>query len=147
MRQYFETQKTFKNWFFPDVETWKLSSNGADLFIRAAEVPKAKAIFDQFNISYDIFIDDVQSRIENENPPIEDIDVLQNRNGLCPLAYNLGLNFETHNKIYDRMQFFFHQVPVSDSWIVALSSVDTLQPGKYKMKHLINSTITHHPQW
>jgi len=61
---------------------WNLyNGTSVDLFLRSSTIGEAKKFIDNENIKYEVIIDDIQQAIETENPPIEEIELLQNRKG------------------------------------------------------------------
>lgn len=52
-----------------------------DMFVKRAAVSDAKSFMKKARIPFDVLIENVQSAIDTENPPLDDIDLWVNRNG------------------------------------------------------------------
>ncbi|CAD7091291.1 unnamed protein product [Hermetia illucens] len=60
---------------------WKTVENRVDIMIDKSARESARSYLQNSNITYRILIDDLQKLIEVENPPKEEIELLQNRKG------------------------------------------------------------------
>lgn len=82
------------------------SSNAyIDMFVAPAVVDEAKDFMNKQQVPYEVIMNDVQEAIDNENPPLDETDLWQNRDGkenhfflincyctpLCSMNYNLIL--------------------------------------------------------
>lgn len=65
-----------------DVALWSSNGTEVDMFLKKSAVDGVRRVLDANNIRYSILIEDMQKQIECENPPIEEIEALQNRNGM-----------------------------------------------------------------
>lgn len=60
---------------------WNLQSESVDMFLKKSLVNEAKSFLKSANVNFDVIIDDVQNAIDAENPPKDQLDLWQNRNG------------------------------------------------------------------
>lgn len=61
---------------------WSTNGSTVDLFVRKTAVEGGVGkILDAANVRYSIVIDDLQKQIETANPPLDDIQYSENRNG------------------------------------------------------------------
>lgn len=67
---------------YSDVAFWSSNGTEVDMFLKRSAVDGVRGVLDANNIRYSILIEDMQKQIERENPPIEEIEALQNRNGM-----------------------------------------------------------------
>lgn len=68
--------------YISDALTWNTNgTTSVDLFLKKGAIKGARQLLDTANVTYNIIIHDVQNQIENENPPKEIIEQLQNRKG------------------------------------------------------------------
>jgi Carboxypeptidase activation peptide len=58
-----------------------LTSPYVDIFVKKSMVDEARNFLQKSNVPYEIVIDDVQQVIDKQNPPIDDMELWQNRNG------------------------------------------------------------------
>lgn len=65
-----------------DIALWSANSSAVDLFLKKPEIPEVSQRLKDANVRYSIVVDDYQKLIEQENPPKEEIEALQNRNGM-----------------------------------------------------------------
>lgn len=77
-----ELQKQFQ------VSMWNLqmtnnTDSHVDMFVKSAMVNEARDFLLRVRVPFDVVINDVQDAINNENPPLDEIDLWQNRNGEC----------------------------------------------------------------
>jgi hypothetical protein len=75
-----ELQKQFK------VSMWNLQMLNktdpyVDMFVKRAVVADAKQFLTKVRVPFDVVIDDIQAAIDSENPPKDDVELWQNRNG------------------------------------------------------------------
>lgn len=60
-----------------------------DVLVKQEALPNVTRVFKRENIPYEIVIDDLQRRINEENPPLDANEIeLQDRRGLCTLNTN-----------------------------------------------------------
>lgn len=52
------------------------------MFLKKSQIDKVGQRLNEANIQYNIVVEDYQKEIEQENPPQEEIEMLQNRNGM-----------------------------------------------------------------
>lgn len=64
-----------------DVAMWNLNQTCVDMFVKKAAVNDATRLLQSANIPFDVLIEDVQQAIDEENPPKDQLDLWQNRNG------------------------------------------------------------------
>lgn len=60
---------------------WSLQSESVDMFLKKSLVDKAKSFLKSSNVNFDVIIADVQNAIDSENPPKDQLELWQNRNG------------------------------------------------------------------
>ena len=65
-----------------DVALWSTNGTEVDVFLKKDAVDGVRQVLKDNQIGYTVLIDDMQKQIENENPPQEEIEALQNRNGM-----------------------------------------------------------------
>lgn len=75
-----ELQKQFQ------VSMWNLqmtnvTDSHVDMFVKSAMVDEAKSFLRRVRVPFDVVINDIQEAINNENPPLDETDLWQNRNG------------------------------------------------------------------
>lgn len=75
-----ELQKEFQ------VAMWNLqmanmTSPYVDMFVKKSMVDDAKNFLHNSNVPYEVVISDVQEVIDKQNPPLDDMELWQNRNG------------------------------------------------------------------
>lgn len=58
-----------------------LTNPYVDVFVKRAAVIDARKFMQRVRVPFDVLIEDVQGAIDNENPPLDDIDLWVNRNG------------------------------------------------------------------
>lgn len=58
-----------------------LTSPYVDIFVKKSMVDEARNFLQKTNVPYEIVIDDIQQVIDNQNPPLDDMELWQNRNG------------------------------------------------------------------
>lgn len=68
-------------YFYLDVALWSTNGTEVDVFLKKSSVDGVRQVLKENNISYSVLIEDMQRQIEHENPPIEEIEEFQNRNG------------------------------------------------------------------
>lgn len=61
---------------------WSTNGTEVDVFLKKDAVDGVRQVLKDNQIGYTVLIDDMQKQIENENPPQEEIEELQNRNGM-----------------------------------------------------------------
>lgn len=62
--------------------TWGGSNTTIDVLIKSDAISNVTGVFKRDNIPYDIVIDDLQKRINEENPPLDENELeLQDRRG------------------------------------------------------------------
>lgn len=65
------------------ISTWGGNHTYVDVFVKPNAVQNVTRIFNRENISYDVIIEDLQKRINEENPPLDENEIeLQDRRGL-----------------------------------------------------------------
>lgn len=69
-------------YFYLDVALWSTNGTEVDVFLKKSAVDGVRQVLKENNIPYSVLIEDMQTQIEHENPPIEEIEALQNRNGM-----------------------------------------------------------------
>lgn len=65
-----------------DVALWSTNGSDVDVFLKRDAVEGVRQILDENHIGYSVIIEDMQKQIETENPPQEEIEAFQNRNGM-----------------------------------------------------------------
>lgn len=75
-----ELQKQFQ------VSMWSLqmtnvTNSHVDMFVKRAMVDDARSFLEKVRVPFDVIINDIQDAINTENPPLDDIELWQNRNG------------------------------------------------------------------
>jgi hypothetical protein len=75
-----ELQKQFK------VSMWNLQMNNqskshVDMFVKSAMVNDARDFLTKVRVPFEVVINDVQEAIDTENPPLDDVEKWQNRDG------------------------------------------------------------------
>lgn len=68
-------------YFYLDVALWSTNGTEVDVFLKKSSVDGVRQVLKENNIRYSVLIEDMQRQIEHENPPIEEIEEFQNRNG------------------------------------------------------------------
>ncbi|XP_072945062.1 carboxypeptidase B-like isoform X1 [Epargyreus clarus] len=64
------------------ISTWAGNHSYVDVFIKPNAIENVTRVFQRENISYEVVIDDLQKRINEENPPLDENDIeLQDRQG------------------------------------------------------------------
>lgn len=71
-----------KIFVYLDVALWSSNGTEVDMFLKKSAVDGVRRVLEENNIRYSILIEDMQKQIEHENPPFEEIEALQNRNGM-----------------------------------------------------------------
>lgn len=61
---------------------WSSNGTDVDVFVKKSAVDGVRQVLNENNIRYTILIDDMQRQIEQENPSQNEIEELQNRNGM-----------------------------------------------------------------
>lgn len=62
---------------------WNVNRTSVDMFLKKPVIMEARQLLDKANVTYEVIIDNLQNAIEEENPPKEVIEQLQNRKGEC----------------------------------------------------------------
>lgn len=75
-----ELQKQFK------VSMWNLQMSNktepyVDMFVKSAMVKDARSFLETSRVPFDVVINDIQDAINTENPPLDEVEHWQNRNG------------------------------------------------------------------
>lgn len=71
------------NRIFSVVSTWGGNQSSIDILVKSNAISNVTRVFKREKISYDIIIDDLQKRIDEENPPLDENELqLQDRRGL-----------------------------------------------------------------
>lgn len=75
-----ELQKQFQ------LSMWNLQMSNAtehyvDMFVKSAMVKDARSFLENVRVPFDVVINDIQDAINSENPPLDDVEHWQNRNG------------------------------------------------------------------
>lgn len=65
-----------------DVALWSTNGTNVDVFVKQPAIESVRKVLEENNINYAVLVDDMQKQIEEENPPQEEIEALQNRNGM-----------------------------------------------------------------
>lgn len=66
---------------FADVTLWSSNGTSVDMLLKQPSLMGATRLLSGANVSYAILIDDLQRNIDEENPPPDVIQQLQNRKG------------------------------------------------------------------
>lgn len=61
---------------------WSTNGTEVDVFVKKSVIDDVRKVLQNHNVNYTILIEDMQRQIEIENPPQEQIEELQNRNGM-----------------------------------------------------------------
>lgn len=61
---------------------WSTNGSEVDVFMKKDAVDGVRQVLTDNKIGYTVLIADMQKQIETENPPQEEIEALQNRNGM-----------------------------------------------------------------
>lgn len=61
---------------------WGANASAIDILVKPESLEKVRTVLNKQNIKFDVAIEDLQTAIDEENPPLEDDD-WQNRNGKC----------------------------------------------------------------
>ena len=75
-----ELQKTYKTSIW-NIQMANSSNAYVDLFVKPAVVDDAKEFLRKVQVPFNVIMDDVQDAIDSENPPLEETDLWQNRDG------------------------------------------------------------------
>lgn len=67
---------------FTDFSIWGTNGSAIDVFLKKSQIDEVGQRLNEANIQYNIVVEDYQKEIEQENPPQEEIELLQNRNGM-----------------------------------------------------------------
>lgn len=75
-----ELQKQFQ------VSMWNLQMTNAndshvDMFVKRAMVDDAREFLMKLRVPFEVVINDIQDAINSENPPLDEVELWQNRNG------------------------------------------------------------------
>lgn len=66
------------------ISTWGGSNSTIDVLIKSDALSNVTRVFKRDNISYAVVIEDLQKRINEENPPLNENELeLQDRRGMC----------------------------------------------------------------
>lgn len=67
---------------FPVISTWGGNQSYVDILVKSNTIPNVTRTLKRENIPYDIIIEDVQKKIDVENPPLDENELqLQDRRG------------------------------------------------------------------
>lgn len=80
---------------------WNVNDTSVDLFLKRSALDGADRALNAANVSYSILIADLQSEIEAENPPKDQIEQLQNRKGM-----SLTIHVQYTHTRYDRHRVY-----------------------------------------
>lgn len=75
-----ELQKQFKTSMW-NLQMTNASGSFVDMFVTRTAVNDARSFLENVRVPFDVVIDDVQDAINNENPPLEQTHLWQNRDG------------------------------------------------------------------
>lgn len=75
-----ELQKHYKTAMW-NLQMANASNAYVDIFVKPAVVDEAKEFLKREQVPYDVIINDVQEAIDNENPPLDETELWQNRDG------------------------------------------------------------------
>jgi hypothetical protein len=75
-----ELQKNYQAVMW-NLQMANVSNSYVDLFLKSSVVEEAKEFMTTSNTPYEVVINDVQDAIDTENPPLDEIDLWQNRDG------------------------------------------------------------------
>lgn len=64
-----------------DFSIWGTNGSAIDVFLKKSQIDEVGQRLNEANIQYNVVVQDYQKEIEQENPPQEEIEQLQNRNG------------------------------------------------------------------
>lgn len=64
-----------------NLQMTNLTNSHVDMFVKSAMVNDAKSFLENVRVPFDVVIDDIQDAINSENPPLDEIELWQNRNG------------------------------------------------------------------
>ena len=68
---------------FTVITTWGGNHTYVDVLVKPNAIQNITRVFNRENISYHVVIEDLQKRIDEENPPLDENEVeLQDRQGL-----------------------------------------------------------------
>lgn len=75
-----ELQKQFQVSMW-NIHMTNVSNSYVDMFVKRAMVSDAKNFLEMVRVPYEVVVADIQDAINNENPPLDEIELWQNRNG------------------------------------------------------------------
>lgn len=75
-----ELQKQFQVSMW-NVQMTNVTNSYVDMFVKRAMVSDAKNFLENVRVPYEVVINDIQDAINNENPPMDEIESWYNRNG------------------------------------------------------------------
>lgn len=73
---------------FIEFSIWGTNGSAIDVFLKKSQVDEVGQRLHEANIPYNVVVEDYQNAIEQENPPQEEIELLQNRNGMSLDIFN-----------------------------------------------------------
>lgn len=99
-----ELQKTYQTNMW-NLQMANASNAYVDMFLKQSVVDDAREFLTKAQVPFEVIIDDVQDSIENQNPPLDDIDLWQNRDGKYfeKLLYTVEVQLNTDA---ENAQFF-----------------------------------------
>lgn len=81
------------------ISTWAGNQTYMDILVKQTAVQNVTRVMKRENITYDIIIEDLQKRINEENPPLDENEIeLQDRRGEFEITViiNILINFVTN---------------------------------------------------
>lgn len=80
------------------IATWGGNNNTIDVLVKSNAISNVTRVFKREDISFDIVIEDLQKRINEENPPLDENELeLQDRRGMLKVKQVLTLGSFSYN--------------------------------------------------
>lgn len=78
---------------------WNYNTTSVDIFLKRSNLMGARNLLQAANVPFDVVIDDMQKAIDQENPPKDQLELWENRDGKLPVPEDGAI--ETASRLSD----------------------------------------------